>query len=124
MKKILILIMIVTSALLFSCDKNSTTPDTKKSTTDLVVPSSFDWKTSKNIEMYIVGESGVNNILNTFYIKSANGDTIYYNDVLNMNIDYTIKINVPTTETMLVIVYGAIEKELDLTSNTITFNYF
>jgi len=116
--------MIVTSALLFSCDKNSTTPDTKKSTTDLVVPSSFDWKTSKNIEMYIVGESGVNNILNTFYIKSANGDTIYYNDVLNMNIDYTIKINVPTTETMLVIVYGAIEKELDLTSNTITFNYF
>jgi|AntAceMinimDraft_7_1070363.scaffolds.fasta_scaffold00724_11 hypothetical protein len=124
MKKIIIFLMvIIASTLMLSCKKNTTEPDVPKSTKDLVVNSSFDWKTSKNIELSIFGEKDIN-VLNEFYVKSATGDTTYYNNMLNMGIDYTIKFNVLAIETKLMVTYGSIEKTLDLTSNTITFNYF
>ena len=115
--------VIIASTLMLSCKKNTTEPDVPKSTKDLVVNSSFDWKTSKNIELSIFGEKDIN-VLNEFYVKSATGDTTYYNNMLNMGIDYTIKFNVLAIETKLMVTYGSIEKTLDFTSNTITFNYF
>jgi len=123
MKKIMILILIITSTLLFSCKKDKINPDVPKSTTDLIVNSEFDWRTSKNIELSIIGEKDVN-VLNTIYIKSVNGDTTYYKNIIEMDTDYVITFVVPTIETKIIIRYGTIEKTLDLTSNTLTFNYF
>lgn len=125
MKKIfLLLILIVT--FLASCKKmDPVTPDTtSKTTKDLVINPTFDWKTSKEITLSIIGLKEVDSmIINTLYVKSSVGDTIYYKDLLIMNTDYIIKFSVPSTETKVILVYGSKTKTLDLLSNSITFDY-
>lgn len=124
MKKIfLLLILIVT--FLSSCNKiDNVTPDTYKSSTkDLIVQSNFNWKTSKEITLDVIGLKEVNpTISNTLYIKSSIGDTIY-KDLLIMNTDYIIKFVVPSTETKVVLIYGSKTKTIDLLSNVISFDY-
>ena len=116
MKKIalfLILIMI----LFTSCRKDfNVVPDiTPKNTKDLVVNSNFDWKTSKEITLNVIGMKDVNpQISNTLYVESSNGGTVYYKDLLFMNKDYTLKFAIPSTETKVILVYGSKTKIIDL----------
>lgn len=123
MKNIIILILLVIT--IISCKKMEVTPSiNQKSTKDLVVPPTFDWKTSKEITLMISGLKEVDSIIsNTIYIKSSIGDTVYYKDVIRMNGDYTIKFAVPSIETKVVLVYGSKTKIIDLISNEITFNF-
>ena len=126
MKKLIFVIMLVV-ATFTSCKKdNSVTPDTPKqtSTKDMVVNSSFDWKTSKQITLDVIGLKDVNpSISNVLYVKSSNGDTIYLKELLVMKNNYTLKFVVPTTETKVMIVYGSKTQNIDLLTNTITFDY-
>jgi len=123
MKKLVFLILLVIS--LVSCQKNfDTVPDKPKSTKDLVVNSTFDWKTSKEITLNVIGMKGINpEIHNTLYVKSSVGDTVYFKDLLVMSNDYTLKFSVPSTETKVILVYGSKTTTIDLLSNTITFDY-
>jgi hypothetical protein len=90
---------------------------------ELKVDPNFDWKTTKEITLSVIGLKEVNPaISNTLYVKSSKGD-VYYKDLLKMNSDYTIKFTVPSTETSVTIVYGSIFKPIALASGTIMFNY-
>jgi len=124
MKK-LVFIFILLIITLISCKKVDINPsDTPKPTKELIVNSNFDWKTSKEITLNIIGLKSVNSqILNILYVKSSIGDTTYYMDILVMNADYIIKFTVPTTETKIVLVYGSKTKTIDLLSNEIAFDY-
>lgn len=124
MKKILFLIILITVSLV-SCRKNDDiVPEKPKYTKDLVVNSSFDWKTSKYITLNIIGMKDINpDIKNIMNIKSIKGDTTYYKDILYMNKDYSLKFVVPSTEKSVVIIYGSKIKTIDLVSNTIIFDY-
>lgn len=123
MKKLLFIVLILVT--FASCKKvDDVTPDKPKSTKDLVVTSTFDWKTSKTITLNVIGLKGVNPaIKNTLYVKSSVGDTVYFKDFLTMNTDYTLNFAVPSTETKVILVYGSKTKTIDLLSNTITFDY-
>lgn len=124
MKKLYIFILLV--ATLVSCRKiDDVTPsDSPKPTKELNINSSFNWKTSKEVTLNVIGLKNVSpQIKNTLYIKSTIGDTTYYKDLLIMNTDYTIKFTVPSTETKVVLIYGSKSKTLDLLSNEITFDY-
>jgi len=123
MKNLFIIMLILVT--FSSCRKNDTvTPDKPKSTKDLVVAPTFDWKTSKIITLNVIGMKDVNpQIINTLYVKSSVGDTIYFKDILTMNTDYTLSFSVPSTETKVILVYGSKTKTIDLLSNTITFDY-
>ena len=109
---------------LSSCKKDSeTVPTQPESTKDIEAPAGFDWKTSREITLNVIGLKAVNpNISNTMYVNSPAGAT-YYKDLLTMNKDYTIKFAVPTTETSVVLKYGSKIKTIELTSSTITFDY-
>jgi len=125
MKKLLF-IAILFIVTLVSCQKDfNVTPDTTiKSTKDLKVSSTFDWKTSKEITLNIIGMTDINpKISNTLYVKSYVGDTTYYKNLLYMNSNYIIKFVVPTTETKVTLVYGSKTVTIDLVSNDITYNY-
>lgn len=125
MKK-LVFIVILLVITLISCKKVDVNPsdNSPKSTKELIVNSNFNWKTSKEITLNVIGLKSVNSqIQNTLYVKSSIGDTTYYNDILVMNTDYIIKFTVPTTETKIVLVYGSKTKTIDLLSNEITFDY-
>ena len=124
MKKLYIFILLV--ATLVSCRKiDDVTPsDSPKPTKELNINSSFNWKTSKEVTLNVIGLKNVSpQIKNTLYINSTIGDTTYYKDLLIMNTDYTIKFTVPSTETKVVLIYGSKSKTLDLLSNEITFDY-
>ena len=123
MKKLLFLILLVIS--LTSCQKNfDTVPDKPKTTRDLVVNPTFDWKTSKEITLNVTGMKGINpEISNTLYVKSSVGDTVYFKDLLIMSNNYTLKFSVPSTETKVILIYGSKTTTIDLLSNTITFDY-
>ena len=118
--------MLVTVSFM-SCKKDYdvTVPDKSPTPTkDMVVSSSFDWKTSKEITLNVIGMKDVNsNVSNTLYVKSSNGNLVYYKDMIIMHNDYTLKFAVPTTETKVILVYGSKTATIDLLSNTITFDY-
>ena len=110
---------------LSSCKKDLPTAPEKlgNNTTDLNVSADFDWKTSREITLNVVGLKEVNPIIaNTLYVNSPAGET-YYKDLLTMNKDYTIKFAVPSTETSLVLNYGTKTLTLPITSNSLTFDY-
>ena len=111
---------------LVSCNKDSSTitENSIKSTKNLTAQSKFDWKTSKEITLTIIGMTNINpNITNVLLVKSSNGDTVYYKDILVMLNDYTLKFSVPTIETKVILIYGSKTATIDLLSNTITYNY-
>ena len=118
--------MLVTVSFM-SCKKDYdvTVPDKSPTPTkDMVVSSSFDWKTSKEITLNVIGMKDVNNISNILYVKSfENENSIYYKDLLIMNTDYTIKFVVPQKETKVILVYGTKTRIIDLLSNTISYDY-
>jgi len=124
MKKLMFILVLVMITFA-SCKKDlNVTPDKTTSTKDMVVNSTFDWKTSKQITLNVIGLKDINpNISNVLYIKSSNGDTIYYKDVLVMYNDYILKFAVPQTETKVILVYGSKTQIIDLLTNTIMFNY-
>lgn len=124
MKRI-IFILIMFTVLISSCKKDNITPDPiKPSTKDVIADPNFDWKTTKEITLNVIGLKQVNpNISNVLQIKSSNGDTIYYKDIIKMNSDYTIKFAVPSTETKVILTYGTKTQTINLTSNSITFDY-
>lgn len=124
MKKLMFILVLVMITFA-SCKKDlNVTPDKTTSTKDMAVNSTFDWKTSKQITLNVIGLKDINpNISNVLYIKSSNGDTIYYKDVLVMYNDYILKFAVPQTETKVILVYGSKTQIIDLLTNTIMFNY-
>ena len=124
MKKLLF-IAILFIVTLVSCQKDfNANPDIIKPTKELNVNSTFNWKTSKEITLNIIGMTDINpQISNTLYVKSIVGDTTYYKNLLYMNSNYIIKFVVPTTETKVTLVYGSKTVTIDLVSNDITYNY-
>ncbi len=107
------------------CKKSETevVPETPQTIFDLKVSPSFDWKTTKIVTIEISGLAVPVTIRNTFYVKSTDGKAIYYNDLLEMDKNYTIRVSLPAYQTQVVASYGAISKTLALTGNTLSFDY-
>lgn len=122
MKKIILLFLLI--GMFISCKKvDDVAPEPPKTTKDLVVSSSFNWKTSEDITLNIVGMKDINpNISNILYVKSPNG-IVYYKDQFIMANDYVVVFNVPQTENRIIISYGSKTKTIDLIGNNITFDY-
>lgn len=123
MKKVILGLLIIGS--IVACKKiDNVEPTSNKNTTEVVAPSTFNWKTTKEITLNIVGMKDVSSdIKNTLYIKSSDEKTVYYSDMIKMNSDYVIKFAVPSTETKVVIIYGSRSQIVELLSNTITYDY-
>lgn len=123
-KPVVFCLLFLTALVVSSCRKEvPPTPDKPATTIDLKVDPSFDWKTSKDITLNVIGLKGVSpSIGNSLIIRSSKGETIF-RDYLMMDTDYSIKFTVPSTETEVLLVYGSISKSIALTSPTITFTY-
>lgn len=123
MKKIISILLFL--VIFTSCKKdNSIIPEIPKTTKDLVVSSDFDWKTSKDITLNILGLKDVSSsIINTLYVKSSDNTVIYYKDQFIMKNDYVISFSTPKTETKINLIYGSKKKTIDLISNIVVFDY-
>lgn len=124
MKKLTLSLLII-SSIMIACQKTENIePTTPKNTIEVVAPSNFDWKTTKEVTLKIIGMKDINpNIKNQLYVKSSDEKIVYYNDIINMNFDYTIIFSVPSTETNIIIEYGSKSQRINLLTNDIIYDY-
>ena len=129
--KLITLILIVT--VFSSCKKyeglstvtnNNGNNIVQTETKTLIAAPNFNWRTSNDVILNVTGAKEVgSSVINTLYIKSSVGDFVYFKDRIKMNTDYQLKLNVPSTETKITMVYGNITKTLNLVSDTLTVSY-
>jgi hypothetical protein len=119
------LVVITTVFILSGCRKTESPviPETQETIFDLQVSPEFDWKTMKTVSVNISGLSVPVKIRNTFYVKSVDGKAIYFNDLLEMDQNYTLRVTIPAYVTQMVASYGTISKTLDINGNAINFDY-
>jgi hypothetical protein len=124
MQKFTITLLMLLLVAFSSCQKEPIVkPADPVNTKDLTISSDFDWRTSKIIEMTVVGLTGLT-ISNVITISSTTDGSIYINDLLNMGEKYLIKFKVPSTETSLTVKYGVLVKVIDVTAvSSISYDY-
>lgn len=113
-------------AILPGCSKSeyaTSALGTPRNIFDLKVSPSFDWKLSKEIQLNVTGMPIPVKIQNTLYVRSVDKKILYFQDLLDMDKDYSITLSVPSSAERLVISYGAIAKTVEISGKTIEFNY-
>jgi hypothetical protein len=91
--------------------------ETPKTMEELKVPSGFDWKTTKQVELTLTGSS--NGIVT---VTSLNG-TSYQKAFLSVNQAYTMKLTVPSYEKTVRLLFLGQQVTLELTGSSLSYNF-
>ena len=110
---------------LTGCNKNEdpVVPTDPETIFDLKINSEFDWKTTKALSVNVTGLPVPETVKNTLLIRSEDGKAVYYNNQHPMNQTFSVDVAVPSYLKKIVISYGTISKTMDITGNTLEFNY-
>lgn len=119
MKKFILLITLLIPLVFAACKKDQyNQPQEKPETTDEIkVPSDFQWKTTKDVQLTITGKS--NGLLE---ILSSKGIT-YLKVFITSNQASSIKVNVPSYETAVQLKYLGQVVNLELSSDQLTYQF-
>jgi hypothetical protein len=121
------LIILISSIGLLSCIKQNlpdpgTTPEDKTKLADAKVPDSFNWSTSKNVEVSITGLPTVVPIKNTLTITLPDGSKLY-NAYHDMSANLKLTLVIPATVTQLKLKFGTYDETLNITNNKAAFSF-
>ncbi len=119
MNRIILLIFISGVLVLTSCKKDTAEPIISEETSieEIVFPSSFDWKTFKEIPVSVTGYA--NSIMK---IVSDDG-TVYQKVFLQMNETYSGKFTVPAYETTIHLIYMGQKISFELSNGSISHQF-
>ncbi len=124
-KKLHYLAFISILSLLGSCTKFEV-PEKKIGTTqnfkELKVEDSFEWKTTKNIQLKVTGLETINPIRGNFSIKDLNGNFIMEESRL-MSESFNLEFEIPTKEQKIIVQFGSLTKEIEVNSDKLNFDY-
>lgn len=115
------LILIIASLALFlsSCKKDRIFDEPKAPQTmeELTVPSSFDWKTTKEVSITLTAQaSGI--------VEVANSQLVAYQKAfLNPGTAYTMKLTVPAYEKNLKLRFLGQEASLEISGSNLTYTF-
>ena len=84
---------------------------------ELSVPATFDWKTTKEIQLNL--QAGSNGIVEVTNIQNV----VYQKAFLSSQQSYTMNLTVPTYETKIKVKHMGQEAVLDLTGNSLTYAF-
>lgn len=123
--KAMMLTTLVAVLALTGCNKNENpvVPTEPETIFDLKINSGFDWKTTKALTLNVTGLPVPETVKNTLFVRSEDGKAVYYNNQHPMNQSFSVDVAVPAYQKKLVISYGTISKTMDITGNTLEFNY-
>jgi hypothetical protein len=130
MKTLKLFLVLLTGIFLFnSCQKNEgisplaasstvnvTQPATTKMT-DLVINSSFDWKTTKKYQFTFTG-----NVTGSLSVSSSDG-SIYHKALLTSATPYVITLNLPSYESTVHFLYNGKDVVYTLSSSAINYKF-
>ncbi len=119
MKKLLLLSIISLGLVFASCRKDfETDPVTAPATMeDLKVPSDFNWKTTKDVNVTLKG--GFNGLAE---VVASNG-VVYHRAFLRENVAYSVKLSVPTYEKSIRLRYMGQEVTVELDGSGINHSF-
>ncbi len=89
---------------------------------DIQVEPSFNWSTGQVVDINIIGLPTTIPVKSTLVI-SLNDGAVLYQCSHAMNIDVTINVTIPTTETQLLLKYGKIEYVVPVVNNHANFSF-
>lgn len=112
-------------SLLGSCTKFEV-PEKKIGTTqnfkELKVEESFEWKTTKNIQLKVSGKETIIPVRDNFSIKNIDGNLIQEESRL-MSESFIINLEIPITEKKIIVEFGSLIKEIEINSAELSFEY-
>ena len=124
-KKLHYLIIVTIASLLGSCTKFEV-PEKKIGITqnfkELKVEESFEWKTTKNIQLKVTGLETINPVRGNFSIKNIDGGLIMEESRL-MSESFNLDLELPITEKKIIVQFGSLTKEIEINSNELSFEY-
>ncbi|MBP7510446.1 MAG: hypothetical protein KA981_00875 [Bacteroidia bacterium] len=125
----ILLFTISISMALVSCKKNLPEPSpitpTIKATKvgELKASESFDWKTTKDVEINIKGLNTLTPINRTLVVSTVDGKSVFYRAQQLMSLSSTISLIIPATVTEIKVNYGTISKTVSISGNKFQFDY-
>lgn len=119
MKKIALLLLLIVPLLFVSCKKDSNPPvnPLPDSTEELKVPQDFKWKTTNDVQLTVKGNAN-----GMVQILSSQGK-VYWKVFVTANQTSTINLSIPTYETSLQLKYQGQTVSLELTSNSLNYDF-
>jgi hypothetical protein len=124
-KKLHYLVIVSILSLLGSCTKFEV-PEKKIGTTqnfkELKVEESFEWKTTKNIQLKVSGKESIIPVRDNFSIKNIDGNLIQEESRL-MSESFIINLEIPITEKKIIVEFGSLIKEIEINSAELSFEY-
>ena len=123
MRSILVILLLATLGVM-SCIKQNLpdAPIEKIKLEDSKVPESFNWSTSKTVEVSITGLSTVVPIKNTLTITLPDGSKLY-NVYHDMSINLKLNLIVPSTINQLKLKFGSFDETLNIIDNKAEFSF-
>jgi hypothetical protein len=119
MKKIAFIFVVALTIVFTSCKKDrfdNTDPKPEKME-ELKVPSSFDWKTTKDIQLTLSAPTnGIIEVTNTQNIA-------YQKAFLTPGQAYTMKLTLPTFETKVKLKFSGQVIDLDISGTALTYQF-
>ncbi len=124
-KKLHYLVIVSILSLLGSCTKFEV-PEKKIGSTqnfkELKVEESFEWKTTKNIQLKVSGIETIIPVRDNFSIKNIDGNLILEESRL-MSESFIINLEIPITEKKIIVEFGSLIKEIEINSAELSFEY-
>jgi hypothetical protein len=90
---------------------------------EIKVADNFNWSTTKNIELNVIGFASISPISNTFIVTSENQKEIYFASNTLMSESFTANFDLPSHVKQVRVNFGSISKVLDVNAKNINFDY-
>lgn len=90
---------------------------------EIKVADNFNWSTTHNIELNVIGFASIKPISNTFIVSSENQKEIYFASNTLMSENFKANFDLPANVKKIRITYGSISKILDVNAKNINFDY-
>ncbi len=88
----------------------------------LVASPTFEWATTKSVEIKLNGLTLPVDISRRLTLKTADGD-IFYANSHNIKDDLTLRFSLPNHVSQIKMVYGTLEKTQDIKNQKVVFDY-
>jgi len=124
MKKLRFFPLLLATLWLISCSKDPNDPSAQipGNLSNLKVAQSFNWSTSKTIEISITGLPTPAPLYSTLTLSLPDGSNIY-KSTHDINTNETLKVVIPSTENSIRLRFGSVEHDLQVSDGKASFSF-
>ncbi len=123
-------LLILVFIFLISCQKkefeemveNNNDPEPVESMDDLIATETFDWQTTKEIELFIEGLPSPYPNATTLLVSASNGQTVY-KKLVQINESFSVLLTVPSYETSLKIDCKGLKETIAIENGEAYFSF-